>query len=1234
MGSVEGVKRVLDAQGIFARFVKTGGKAYHSHHMAPVAAAYERLIGQAKGFAPFDLPQPSKATMVSSVTGSKISHGTVIDEQYWSANLRSPVLFNQAVQTIATDGQFSDVDMLIEIGPHSALSGPIKQVCGAFGFDKLGYLPTLLRGTDSASQLLKVAGELFLRDYPLDMERVTAIEETLPKGKNELVKGSVLVNLPTYQWNYSKNLWVENRQSVEHRARQHARHHILGGRMPGGSKVEPMWRNMLRIRDVPWLQHHSLGGEAVFPTAGYFSMAIEAITQLNEDSPNPVTIESYVLRDISIKAALVTPDNDTGTEVLFSIRPSVYSEVDPQSTWWDFNVSSTSEVGHWSNHMTGIISINTRQRDLSPKRTPNLPQRASGTSWNQALREVSFDYGATFQDMTDVRSDGKTYAATAKTVVKQACGIIEGESRYVLHPGTVDSCLQLLIVSIYAGRQNDMTCGAVPIQVDEVAIWPPTAEQLNSNTADVYSWVDQRGIRSFVGGSQLVAANGELLMDITDMRCTSYEAAVPQPAEETAKVEPYGQMIWKYDIDSLKISSELGSLDISQLVDLAVHKNPAIKVLELGSKHAETILSKAKLLHYTGTEISDEGVEKMTLLASFQKVDPAQTLESQGIAEGSFDLIIVPVEVSNPGSSQNIQLFLAPGGRAIFELGEPSDVTLQAVGLADTDALVFDNQYNSSALVLSSPVTPFVNGEPQTTGVEHEAVLVHRKSPVKIVSEAEKALGKLGWSTRAISLDDCQGKVGDHIIMVADLEGPLLASLQDEELTAIRNLTTTASSILWVTGGGLLAGKLPEHGLTAGLARSITSEQASLDLTTLDFDLENTSSFDIVDTIAAAAQRQNTKVAIRETEYYVSHGQVYISRLVPNDDLNRAYSFDKKDSLEEFLTLPMAYGAAIYGLNNLASVAADDNVLILNGTGRAGIAAIQISQLANAKPFVAVDTAKEAEKLMRDFGLSKEQVLLPSKMSITSRLDALTGGHGADVVFSSGFVDAALARECWRRIAPFGRFVDSSRKNVLKRSALDTLPLHHGANYLSFDLLDLYRWRPQALAGLLRDISCLYRRRSISHIHPVTITNIAELDSAVSSYSNEFTAGKTLISYETSDTPINVLPTRMSLRFKPDATYLLVGCLGGLGRSLTSWMMEHGARRFAFLSRSGTDSEQAAILVDEIQAAGVAVQVIRGDAAVKADVERAVKSIPAQYPVRGVVQAAMVLKVSVLTALS
>jgi NADPH:quinone reductase-like Zn-dependent oxidoreductase len=236
-----------------------------------------------------------------------------------------------------------------------------------------------------------------------------------------------------------------------------------------------------------------------------------------------------------------------------------------------------------------------------------------------------------------------------------------------------------------------------------------------------------------------------------------------------------------------------------------------------------------------------------------------------------------------------------------------------------------------------------------------------------------------------------------------------------------------------------------------------------------------------------------------------------------------------------------------------------------------------------------------------------------------------------DVVFSSGWVNPTTAREAWRHLAPFGRFIDCGRKNVLSRTILDTIPIHRGASYLAFDMLDLHQHRPRVLAQLMKTITKLYQNKKIIPLEPQTRTNIADINAAVSSFSDGYTAGKTLLMHEPGIAPLQFSPSLPTVQLQPDATYLLVGCLGGLGRSLTSWMMKKGANNFTFLSRSGSDSTAAATLVSSLKAAGANVQVIRGDASVLEDVEQAVKRVDPSRPIRGVIHAAMVLRVSTFT---
>lgn len=233
---------------------------------------------------------------------------------------------------------------------------------------------------------------------------------------------------------------------------------------------------------------------------------------------------------------------------------------------------------------------------------------------------------------------------------------------------------------------------------------------------------------------------------------------------------------------------------------------------------------------------------------------------------------------------------------------------------------------------------------------------------------------------------------------------------------------------------------------------------------------------------------------------------------------------EDNELLDEIVGVLMAYGTALYGMTVLARVEPNDTVLILQGTGLPGLAAIRISQIMGATPYVVVNHELEAQHIIQQYGLPQSQVLA-NNPTVIEILNAINGGSGADIVFSSGSSDAGLAREAWRHIGRFGRFVDFGRKNVLKRSTLDTVPIHRGANYLSFDMLDLYKRRPKSLTKILSMTVGLFRQGSI-----------AELDEAVAAFFWEaFLPGRLLSSIRNLRNILTFCLTELNLGPKPTA---------------------------------------------------------------------------------------------------
>lgn len=800
------------------------------------------------------------------------------------------------------------------------------------------------------------------------------------------------------------------------------------------------------------------------------------------------------------------------------------------------------------------------------------------------------------------------------------------------------------------------------------------------------------------------------------------------------------KLAWNIDIDTLTAESPVEKLSVKDLVVLAAFKNPGIKVLDFGALSPVSMCEVTDLIKYTATAASESEFEELNLAisgfdhAAALKVDPTLELEAQDLQRGQFDLVI-------PGTltdASKLYWLLAPGGRVVADqkacasLGERFSVLNLSSGLAIAKAKK-EQEIGVTNGVVANGV--HANGA-------RSIAIVYRNKLTEISGTLSKLVERLG-SPRFTPLANAQIATSEHVVMACDLEGPLLLTLEASELSGLQNVVSHASSITWISTGGLMKGVMPEQAMASGLARSVSSEMASVDFTTVDLDLSNTATASAANEVVNALERQILHTNGKESEYCVENGLVYISRLVADETLNHQYGpqssivksvpfresdklvglskasklifshderadksvgadevqvrvlltdLNKEDVLvrdgtdypttfsheiygvvtqkganvkhldlgdyvfgfsrdrlatfqtvsadmvqktvkndipEEVVTLPMAYATALHGLITLARVEAGEIVLILHGSGDGGAATIALSKQMKVKTYVAVRSAVEAARVAATFDLPPENVIPAFDHNLMAKLKELTGGRAADVIFSSAYVSPTVAHECWRTIASFGRFIEIGRKNVLRRSALDTIPTNRGASYMAFDILDLYSQKPHLLSGYLRQTTVLYRQKLIPAIGPIQKRNISEFDSAVVSFSDDFANKKTVIEHTESDGLIDVLPRRAELNFRPDATYFLVGCLGGLGRSITAWMAQRGARRFAFMSRSGVDKDETAVWIRSIEAMGVTCQIIKGDAAKKRDVDVAVQLIPASHPVRGVVHAAMVLRVCV-----
>ncbi|MCA9704849.1 MAG: SDR family NAD(P)-dependent oxidoreductase, partial [Myxococcales bacterium] len=100
------------------------------------------------------------------------------------------------------------------------------------------------------------------------------------------------------------------------------------------------------------------------------------------------------------------------------------------------------------------------------------------------------------------------------------------------------------------------------------------------------------------------------------------------------------------------------------------------------------------------------------------------------------------------------------------------------------------------------------------------------------------------------------------------------------------------------------------------------------------------------------------------------------------------------------------------------------------------------------------------------------------------------------------------------------------------------------------------------------------------------------------------------------------LPATPPLEFRPDATYLVTGGLGGIGLHVARWLVDRGARHLLLLGRSGADTPERRAAVERLRALGATVEVASTDVADAEALGALLDAIPQAQPLRGIFHAA------------
>ncbi|KAK7718985.1 Type I Iterative PKS [Diaporthe eres] len=557
------MQRIKDANpDVFVRALRVD-RAYHSHHMKELASQYLHLMPDVS------TPKDPQVPFYSSVTCQKIRHGAELGTQYWVDNLTSPVRFSTAVDKILLE---PGRKTFVEIGPHSSLAGPVRQILKAANATNAEYTSVLTRGQDSHASLLRALGELWSSNHSLDLGAIFGTD------------GTFLPDLPLYPWQYEETLWNESRLAREWRLREFPHHDILGSRvLESSTDHAPSWRNLLRLDVVPWVRDHEIAGDMVFPGVGYIAMAGEAVRQLTGEGEGEGA-GGFTARRVHIRAAMILAQDAAALEVVTQLHRIPLTSAS-ESDWYGFSISS-HQGGGWLKHVSGEVRAGPGpEGGLAAPDIAPLPRLASAKAWYRKFRSMGIEYGPRFIGLRDITAGTQE----PQLVASVTNDVRDGESPYAIHPATLDCVLQAVAPAVSYGLTRRMGAVGIPSYIEEMYVRPPASPEMTMRITASES------PRNAYIGDAVAVSEGELVVRVKGVQMSFIGDSGNDDGEDLhAAVE----LEWKEDINLMDPAPLIRQAKDRREVHSLLDRFAAVCMLETSHRLAGIVPTRAHLEKY------------------------------------------------------------------------------------------------------------------------------------------------------------------------------------------------------------------------------------------------------------------------------------------------------------------------------------------------------------------------------------------------------------------------------------------------------------------------------------------------------------------------------------------------------------------------------------------------------------------------------------------------------------
>ncbi|WP_428341832.1 type I polyketide synthase [Mycobacterium sp.] len=348
-------------------------------------------------------------TFISAVTGAGLDT-SCLDGDYWFANVRQPVLFEQAVRWASEHGYHT----FIESSPHPVLTAGIQETLDDYG-DEHSVVGTLRRNEGGMRRFLLSAAEAHV--YGKSPNWVSMFDDA----------GACSIDLPTYPFQ-RKRYWLDSApESVDASSLgvATADHPLLGAIVAQADSEEIIFTGRLSLASHPWLTNHKVHDVMLVPGAAMVELALHAGDHAGCPRVDELVLQAPLIVGEHCGVAvqvIVGAWRDSGER---SIR--IYSRIDD------------GVHRRWTRHAIGVLSPVSASSDTA-QIEPWPPAGAEPIDVSELyaqLAALGYQYGPAFRGLHSSWRRGAEVFVEAELPEQTKADA----SRFGLHPALLDAIL-------------------------------------------------------------------------------------------------------------------------------------------------------------------------------------------------------------------------------------------------------------------------------------------------------------------------------------------------------------------------------------------------------------------------------------------------------------------------------------------------------------------------------------------------------------------------------------------------------------------------------------------------------------------------------------------------------------------------------------------------------------------------------------------------------------------------